>query len=440
VRIFIDCSYVDFSRQPTGIPRVVLKYIESGYSWGEIHGIDVVPVVTTKAGLVPVRPVPGKTPPPSTLRYSNRATEGQIDFISVAPFLKSASSGLFSAFTEAGLRLNARAIELEVLKLFTEILSSEDPVIDAGPDDIIFFPAYWHDLDHRLFIDLKTSGAKLFVLVHDILPVKFKRFYKTPWREQFADNLLGACKIADGMLAVSHYTAAGVLDFAHENGVGLKNVKVFHNSIDPLIDDPKIMQAINEGSYSSPFESKKKYDFLRSEQPYLMVGTIEPKKGHIPVIQSFEVLWRNGLDRKLILVGRRGWMDEDVILAIRTSAFYEEKLFWFDDFTDADLYFAYRYSRALIFASYAEGFGIPLIEAAKAGLPMVCHDTDVAREVANDYALYYSTFDEFTAHIAAIEDDNAYLEFRQALTSFSWPSWQETGTLLFDHLQSSLGS
>jgi glycosyltransferase involved in cell wall biosynthesis len=140
------------------------------------------------------------------------------------------------------------------------------------------------------------------------------------------------------------------------------------------------------------------------------------------------------------LVGRRGWMDEDVVLAIKTSAFYEEKLFWFDDFTDADLYFAYKYSRALIFASYAEGFGIPLIEAAKAGLPMVCHDTDVAREVANDYALYYSTFDEFTAHIAAIEDDNAYLEFRQALTSFSWPSWQETGTLLFDHLQSSLGS
>ena len=440
MRIFIDCSYVDFSRQPTGIPRVVLKYIEAGYNWSGVHGVDVVPVVTTQAGLIPVRPIPGKMPPPSTLIYAKSANEGQIDFASAAPFLKDASSALRAALDEAGMSSTARAIELEVLTLFARILSSENTVIDVGPDDIVFFPAYWHDLDNKLLIDLKTSGAKLFVLVHDILPVKFKRFYKTPWREQFADNLLGACKIADGMFAVSHYTAADVLNFAHENGVGLKHVKVFHNSFDPLIDDPAIMRAVNDGSYSSPFKSKKKHDLLRSEQPYLMVGTIEPKKGHIPVIQSFETLWRNGLSRKLVLVGRRGWMDEDVIVAIKTSAFYEEKLFWFDDFTDVDLYFAYRYSRALIFASYAEGFGIPLIEAAKSGLPMVCHNTEVAREVASDYALYYSTFDEFKAHIAAIEDDKAYREFRQALTGFSWPSWQETGTMLFDYLQSALVS
>jgi glycosyltransferase involved in cell wall biosynthesis len=440
VRIFIDCSYVDFSRQPTGIPRVVLKYIESGYTWSKIHGVDVVPVVTTKDGLVPVRPIPGSKPPPTTIKYVKRAPEDQIEVMAATTFLRDAASALHIALLKAGASSPKRTIEAEVLALFAKILTSESLVIDLRPGDIVFFPAYWHDLETELLTDLKISGAKIFILVHDILPVKFKRFYQTPWREQFADNLLAACTIADGVLAVSHYTATDVLKFAGENGLRLKHVEVFHNAFDSLIDDQATMRAISDGSYSSPFVSKNKHEFLRVEQPYLMVGTIEPKKGHIPVIQSFERLWCDGFGRKLVLVGRRGWMEEDVVLAIKSSPFFEEKLFWFDDFSDVDLYFAYIYSRALIFASYAEGFGIPLIEAAKSGVPMVCHDTEIAREVAGDYALYYSTFDEFKAHIAAIEDDNTYCVLKQALTAFSWPSWQETGTKLFDYLASSASS
>jgi glycosyltransferase involved in cell wall biosynthesis len=437
VRIFVDCSYVDFNRQPTGIPRVVLKYIEAGYAWSEIHGVDIVPVVTTKDGLVPVRPIPGNKPPATTIKYVKRAPEDQIEVAAAATFLRDAASALHVALIKAGGNSSKRAIEAEVLALFAKALTSESLVIDLRPGDIVFFPAYWHDLETKLLTDLKNPGAKVFILVHDILPVKFKRFYQTPWREQFADNLLAACTIADGVLAVSHYTATDILKFADENGLRLKHVEVFHNAYDSLINDQVIMRAISDGSYSSPFVSKKKHEFLRAEQPYLMVGTIEPKKGHVPVVQSFERLWRDGCSRKLVLVGRRGWMEEDVVLAIKSSPFFEEKLFWFDDFTDVDLYFAYKYSRALIFASYAEGFGIPLIEAAKSGVPMVCHDTEIAREVAGDYALYYSTFDQFKSHITAIENDDTYRGLKQALTGFSWPSWQETGNKLFNYLASS---
>jgi glycosyltransferase involved in cell wall biosynthesis len=437
VRIFIDCSYVDFSRQPTGIPRVVLKYIEAGYSWGEAHGVDVVPVVTTKDGLVPVRPIPGKNPPTTTVKYVKGAPNDELELAAVASPLRDAANALHAALMKVGANSSKRAVEAELLALFARILTSESLVIDVGPGDIVFFPAYWHDLETKLLVDLKGSGARLFILVHDILPIKFKRFYKTPWREQFADNLLAACAIADGMLAVSHCTATDVMEFADDNGLFLKHVEVFHNAFDSLIDDQAVMRSISDGSYSSPFVSKRRHEFFRTEQPYLMVGSIEPKKGHVPVIRSFERLWGDGYSRKLVLVGRRGWMEEDVVRTIKGSPFFEEKLFWFDDFGDVDLYFAYIYSRALVFASYAEGFGIPLIEAAKSGLPMICHDTEVAREIAGGYALYYSTFDEFKAHIAAIEDDDSYRMFKRALTGFSWPDWQETGAKLFDHLASS---
>lgn len=441
MRIFIDCSFVDFSRQPTGIPRVVLKYIEAGYAWGGINGIDVVPVVTTKTGLFPVRPLPGKNPPPPTVKYVKRSIDDEIDGAAAATLLKDAESALRAALIKAGALSSIKGIELEVLTLFAKMLSSgkESLEIDVAPGDIVLFPAYWHDLETDLLAALKNAGAKLFVLVHDMLPISFKKFYKTPWREQFADNLLGACSIANGMLAVSHYTANCVLAFAKENGVCLQHIEVFHNAFDPLINDQAVMRAIENGSYRLPFVSRNKHELLRNDQPYLMVGTIEPKKGHIPVIQSFERLWRNGFDRKLVLVGRRGWMDEEVVLAIKKSPFAEDKLVWFDDLNDVDLYFAYKYSRALIFASYAEGFGIPLIEAAKLELPAICYDTEVAREVAGESALYYSNFDEFEAHIATMEDGEEYRLRKQALIDFSWPNWQETGNRMFDHLASSSG-
>ncbi len=442
MRIFIDCSFVDFGQQPTGIPRVVLKYIEAGYAWGENNGIDVVPVVTTKNGLIPVRPLPGKNPPPPAVKYVRRSIDDQIDGAAAAKLLKEAEAALRAALIKAGALSSIKSVEFEVLTLFAKMLSGgrESLEIDVGPGDIVFFPANWHDIEAEFLVDLKNAGAKLFVLVHDILPISFRKFYKTPWREQFADNLLGACSISDGMLAVSRYTANCVLAFANENGLCLKHVEVFHNAFDPLIDDQAVVRAIENGSYRLPFISREKHEILRNDQPYLMVGTIEPKKGHIPVIESFERLWRNGFDRKLVLVGRRGWMDEEVVLAIKKSPFAGDKLVWFHDLNDVDLYFAYKYSRALIFASYAEGFGIPLIEAAKSGLPAICYETAVAREVAGERALYYSNFDEFEAHIATIEDEETYQLRKQALIGFSWPNWQETGNRMFNHLASSSAS
>src|SRR5262245_53806534 len=77
-RILIDCSHVDFTRQPTGIPRVVLKYIEVGYEWGRRTGVQVIPVVPTESGLVIQRPVPGRDPPLDLVRAAKReqATAG----------------------------------------------------------------------------------------------------------------------------------------------------------------------------------------------------------------------------------------------------------------------------------------------------------------------------------------------------------------------------
>jgi alpha-1,2-rhamnosyltransferase len=435
--MFIDSSFVDFKRQPTGIPRVVLKYIENGYVWGEQHGVDVVPVVTTENGLYPVRPLPGKSPPRSASKYLKPLITDEVHGASAAAHLREAENAVRTALIEAGLPDAIRGVETGVASLFASLAAGTDSdslEIVVRPGDIVFYPAYWHDLDIKLLERLKARGAMIFILVHDILPITFAKFYKTPWREQFADNLLAAASIANGMLAVSNYTANAVMSFARENGVQLSGVRVIHNGFDPLVEDTALRDAIDAGSFRPPYSKREFHQFFRENQPYLMVGTIEPKKGHVPVIQSFERLWRGGLQRKLALIGRTGWLDEQVVDAIKGSPFYGDKLCWFDNADDADLYAAYRGSRALIFSSYAEGFGIPMVEAGMAELPMICYDTPIAREVAANSASYYSNYPQFAEHIARMEDDSTHAAQRARLGSFSWMSWREISHQLLDHL------
>lgn len=441
MRLFVDCSFVDFNRQPTGIPRVVLKYVENGYEWGLKNGVDVVPVVTTSKGIFPVRPLPGSSPPASTVRYSEPAIRTAANGASAAAHLREAEDALRAALVDAGAPASLAGVEAGMSSLFSKLILDNDADglrIAVAPGDVIFYPAYWHDIDPQYLEALRKQGAKIFILVHDILPITHAGFYRSPWREHFAENLLAVAKIADGMLAVSRYTANGVKMFASENNVLLRRIDVLHNGFDHLVQDEDLRGLVDRELYRPGFLRKKVYDFFAVNQPYMMVGTIEPKKGHIPVIQSFEALWSAGIDRQLVLVGRRGWMEEKVVEKIETSPFFGDKLFWFDNMDDTDLYFAYRHSRALIFSSYAEGFGIPIIEAFMSKLPVVCYDTDISREVAGRYGLFYSDFAGFKKNILALEDDETRDRLQNDLDDFSWPSWQEICTQLFHQLESSV--
>jgi glycosyltransferase involved in cell wall biosynthesis len=134
-----------------------------------------------------------------------------------------------------------------------------------------------------------------------------------------------------------------------------------------------------------------------------MVGTIEPRKGHRVALKAFEALWARGVEARLVIVGRRGWLEEAVVAEILGHPERGGRLFWFDDVGDGELSYLYDHSRALILPSYAEGFGLPIVEAALRGRAVICSDIPVFREVGRDGALYFRVNDPM-ALAAAIED------------------------------------
>ena len=138
-----------------------------------------------------------------------------------------------------------------------------------------------------------------------------------------------------------------------------------------------------------PKDAQKVLAQLKARPSFLMVSTIEPRKGHAQTIAAFESMWAEGLDANLVIVGKRGWLVDALISKIEQHTALNVRLFWLEGISDEYLEKVYAASTCLIAASEGEGFGLPLIEAAQHHLPMIARDIPVFREVAGDHAFYF---------------------------------------------------
>ncbi|MBC7656610.1 MAG: glycosyltransferase, partial [Frankiaceae bacterium] len=132
---------------------------------------------------------------------------------------------------------------------------------------------------------------------------------------------------------------------------------------------------------------------IKGSHSFLMVGTIEPRKGHIQALDAFELLWRDGLAASLVIVGKPGWLMDEFVARLELHPESGRRLHWFSKIDDATLLALYSNCAALLAASEAEGFGLPIVEAAGHGLPVIARDLPVFREVAGTHALYFSGFE-----------------------------------------------
>ncbi len=122
------------------------------------------------------------------------------------------------------------------------------------------------------------------------------------------------------------------------------------------------------------------------EQPYVLsVGTVQPRKNYVRLIQAFTQLQTCKLaDLQLVIAGGRGWLYEDILAEAEKHGERARFLGFVDD---ADLPALYRHAALFAFPSLYEGFGLPVLEAMACGVPVVCSDESSLPEVAGDAAL-----------------------------------------------------
>ena len=291
----------------------------------------------------------------------------------------------------------ARRFTLEFLSCPVGVLSDEP--VEYAPGDVFFgldiqtevIPA-----QRAFYQELRRHGVRVLFLVYDLLCIQMPQHFEPVVRFGFT-RWLKVVAESDGAICISKTVAEDLAGWFEENGPALRRpFKIYWCHIGADIENSAPTKGL-------PANAQIVLDRLRGHESFLMVGTLEPRKGHAKVLEAFETLWKSGLNVNLAIVGRHGWMMEGLVEGLRSHPELNKRLFWFENISDEYLEKIYAVSACLIAASEGEGFGLPLIEAARHKLPIIARDLPVFREVAGENA-FYCVCDRSDALAAAIRE------------------------------------
>ena len=270
--------------------------------------------------------------------------------------------------------------------LVSPATGAEAPISIAAGDRLLMLADSWRDFDSfaPVFREVRSKGGAVFTCVYDLIPVLLPAVTWGDTPEVHERWLRSSAALCDGMIAISRTVADEIAEFFREHEVphrpGLK-IGWFHCGSDlPPRRTSVVRDAVKTG-------------FGPPQRTFLAVGTIEPRKGYDVLLAAFDRLWSSGFDARLVIFGRPGWYVEGIVASICTHAEFGRRLFWFKDGNDAELDYAYSRTDAVICASYAEGFGLPIAEAARRDRPVIASDIPVFREVGGEGVAYFRVND-----------------------------------------------
>jgi glycosyltransferase involved in cell wall biosynthesis len=110
--------------------------------------------------------------------------------------------------------------------------------------------------------------------------------------------------------------------------------------------------------------------FDSSRRGFTLVGTIEPRKNYVSVLDAFERLWAEGVEVELTFIGRLAWAEQEGSARLE-KAKQQPRFRWLTSASDDELVRIVRQSRATIYPSQGEGFGLPPLESLALGVPVI---------------------------------------------------------------------
>ncbi len=271
----------------------------------------------------------------------------------------------------------------------------------------------------------RARGVQVQFVVYDLLPLLLPEHFAAgaaegfrPWLEVVAES--------DGVVAISQSVADDVSRWVAANAP---------DQLDRLrITSFRLAAHHGVATAGFPADAPSVLASLAARPTFLMVGTLEPRKGHAVVLDAFESLWAADVDVNLVIVGKVGWMVDDLLSRLRGHAEAGQRLIVLEAITDEYLSSVYEFSSCLIAASFGEGFGLPLIEADFHNMPVIARDIPVFREVGGANTTYFSGGAADLSH--AIRRWLHYGPHRRsaAVTSAPTTSWADSTRQLLAHL------
>lgn len=298
---------------------------------------------------------------------------------------------------------------------------SKADFFDFRPGDIYLNIDLNHNImfKHDFFRSIREKGCRTYFIVHDILPLTLGQSFFPGETTRVHYNWLKEAAFSDVLLCVSASVMNDINYYINTFEKTNSNLQLgwFHLGAD--------FNKSGSGLFS--LKNRTKFKNINFENPsFIMVGSVEPRKGHFDVIEAFTSLWDSGYKGSLIIVGGRSWKNDLVVELIRTSQYLNQFLFWLSDVDDTELSYLYNESTALIAGSIGEGFGLPIIEAMQNKIDVITRDIPVFREVTHNKATYFKNTEELSNIILNYKINNTFKEKKYYLT------WEESTDRLMD--------
>ncbi len=223
------------------------------------------------------------------------------------------------------------------------------------------------NLINRVLSALTGIEARVTVFVHDTIPLDEPQFQRPGTLQVFRHFLDRAGDRADLIICNSAQTARDIA--RHRTGQRIPRTVVA-----PLGLDLSTPTKAPEGPWRAPY--------------FVTLGTIEPRKNHALLLD----IWPEIPDAHLLICGSRGWENHQVFATLDTHPARVHELPGLDDGQIAALL---RDSAGLLFPSLAEGYGLPPVEAAALGVPMLLNNLPIYNEVLGDIPVYADAGDRY---------------------------------------------
>ncbi len=344
-----------------------------------------------------------------------------------------------------------------------------------------FWDYYYNNYYFKFFCkNIKKKNSVIIMVVYDIIPLTNPEFVEKYFTLRFRKALNKFIKLSDGILTISKSEMRIIKEYfnnslnnnnnLHNNTFHIKKKPVsffylgydFKNKIGCIQNT--VQYSNNSKSYNTGanvaannintncdtnnirknlfqlIDSVKqlnkihKTDLTATSLIYLMVGTIEPRKGYNYAFEAFEDLWKNGFGGVLVIVGKIGWNIDMLIKKFNNSIYLNKKFYVFNDLNDDELNFLYKNADAVICASLREGFGLPLVEAVHYGIPVLASDIAVFREVGGEYPFYFTPDAEHLIKaVKEFESKYAAINIKNIRTDCN--TWDNSADMLADRIK-----
>lgn len=319
----------------------------------------------------------------------------------------------------------ARQFTLRFLQCPENILDDEPVAFYAG--DVFLGLDLQPEIipaQREVYQAMRRQGVNVQFVVYDLLLLQLSHCFPEGGA-QLLQNWLEVIAEMDGAICISKAVAHELAAWLQAHGVVRKrrfSLNWFHLGADIDRSAP---------TAGLPKEASEVLETLHEGPTFLMVGTIEPRKGYGQALAAFEQLWAQGSQVSLAIVGKQGWMVEAMGERLRNHPEHGKRLFWLEGISDEYLEKVYAASTCLIAASEGEGFGLPLIEAAQHKLPIIARDIPVFREVAGEHAYYFEGLAAEGLAVAIGDWLRLYGEGQHPTSDgMPWLTWKESAEQL----------